>query len=75
MTVETFIAIINWVCFEGTNEFIAAFSANNSLVVFPVALYIFYWWRAKAAATPEKWDDELVERVGKRLGLIPEKED
>jgi len=63
------VAVLDWICFTGVNTHLAAFVQNNATIVGPLGIYFFSRLRARAELTPEMWDDEVVAKIGKRLGM------
>lgn len=61
-------AVINFLCDVGTNAYVLKFAQNNAVVLSPLGIVLFVWFRARAKKTAGTWDDELVKRFGKLFG-------
>lgn len=72
---ETIKAILDFICFTGLNEHVAAFAANNAIWLGPVAMLVYGWLKHRAKLTPETWDDDMIKAIGERIGLEPAEED
>jgi len=62
--------IIDWICFTGLNKHLASFAQNNAVWLAPAGFFLWKYAAFRASLTPDKWDDEAIQGLAERLGLV-----